>query len=161
MMFNAQGLQVVAEIPKRFEGVYKRKCEGENKAEQSSNDKCHDLVISKTGGKQSDGNEGGTEEKQTEVRAPSAAHVQVTHRIAYPIDRYHIHECRQQCDDQQSEAGKEFRPNNLHVGKRKREQEIHGARALLLREGTHRDGRHQEEEQELREIEKSLQISQP
>ena len=161
MMFDAQGLQVVTEISERLERVDKRKCKGEDKAEQRGNDECHDLVVGKTGREQADGDKGGPEEKQSEVRAPSAAHVQVTHRIAYPIDCYHIHECRQQCDDQQSEAGKEFRPNNLHVGKRKREQEIHGARALLLREGAHRDGRHQKEEQELRKIEKSLQIRQP
>ena len=100
-------------------------------------------------------------EEQPEIGAPGAAHVDVAHGIAYPIDRYDIDEGRQQRDDQQGEAGEKLRPYDLHVGERQGEQEVHGAGTLLLRERTHGDGRYQKEEQELREVEKSLQISQP
>ena len=160
MVFNTQCFQIVPEITECVEGVNERKSEGEDEAEQCGDDERHYLIVGEAGGKKSDANEGGPEEQQSEIGAPGAAHIQVSDGIAYPIDRYHIYERGQEGDGQQGEAGEELCPHDLHVGERKGEQEVHGARAFLLREGAHHDGRDQEEEQELRQVEKSLQICQ-
>ena len=159
-MFDAERFQVVAEVAERVEGVDERESEGEDEAEEGGDDEGHDLVVGEARRKEADGDERRAEEEQPEVGAPGAAHVDIAHGIAYPIDSYDIDEGRQQRDDQQGEAGQELGPHNLHVGEREGEQEVHRAGALLLRERTHRDGRDQEEEQELRQTEKSLQISQ-
>ena len=156
MVFDAEGFQIVAEISERIERVDECKSEREDEAEQRGDDEGHDLVVGEARREESDGDERCAEEEQAEVGAPGAAHVDITDGVADPIDRHDIDEGRQKSDDQQGEAGEELRPYDLHVAEREGEQEVHRAGAFLLGKGAHGDGRHQKQEQELREVEKSL-----
>ena len=156
MVLNTERFEIISEIAEGLERVDEGEAERQDKAEQGGDDKRHNLVVGDAGGEKSHRNERRAEEEQSEIGAPSAAHVDVAHWIADPINGDHINQRGKQRDDQQREASEELGPHNLHVGQRQREQVVHRARAFFLREGAHRDGRHQKEEQKLRKVEKSL-----
>ena len=148
-MFYAERFEVVTKVAERIERVDECEAEGEYEAEERGDDESHNLVVGEARREEADGDERCAEEEQPEVGAPGAAHVDVAHRIAYPIDCYDIDEGRQQRDNQQGEAGEELRPHNLHVGERQGEQEVHRAGTLFFRERAHGDSWYKEEEQEL------------
>lgn len=100
-MFDAERLQVIAKRAKRLEGVDEGKSEEEDETERRPNDEGDDLVVRYARGEESNGDKCRTEEQESEIGTPRAAHIDIANRVAYKIDRDDIDEGRQQGDGKQ------------------------------------------------------------
>ena len=132
MVLNTQILDIVAKRPERFKRINEGESEEDDETEGGGDDESHNLVVGKTGREKPDGDEGGTQEEQSEIGPPRAAHVDVADRVAKEINGDDIDQGWQERNDQQSKAGAKLGPDNLHVGQRLGEQEVHGAVALFF-----------------------------
>lgn len=131
----------------------------EREAEEDSEEERRNLVVRKRRGKEREGDINHRQEKQANHRTPIGTRIDIADGFGKIPNRKEIDNCGQQREDDEGKSSKVLAQRDTEGGDRLGEQEFDGAKATLLGNHAHANGRYKEEIEPRSKGEKSVNLS--